>query len=287
MDPASNKYNDHYNDSHYITSVISLRWHIVSILKEASKILMNYYNSDDIRIAYKDDNSPVTSADMAAHFYITEQLAKFTIDPIVSEENYKDFDMRGVDQFWLLDPLDGTYGFINKNDQFCICLALISDGKPVLGFIHDPIDNITYISDNEYVPNIISDKYNVVFSHSDFNGAEHKILDEVIGFDGYHEVKNVLSALKFTEMINGNIDIYLRFNPCYEWDSAAGQALLEANNFTLIDLYTNEEMFYNKFDFMNNPFIAYHNDVEESIISDIIDKCRHELHYDTYDYLYA
>lgn len=240
---------------------------IIKILEEAGKILLKYYQNDEIQIYKKSDQSPVTTADLASHDYISSELSKISPISIISEENYEQLDHTTLGEFWILDPLDGTKEFIKKNDEFCICLGLVKDNKPILGFIHDPIKKITYCSIDRYQGNHKNTKYRIALSRS-HSQEERDLLNKIIGEDNY-EISQKGSALKFCEMALGNIDIYLRFAPCSEWDTAAGQAIIEANNFQLIDLSNNLPLSYNKIDFINNPFIAYHNEIDERIIKNI------------------
>lgn len=230
---------------------------IKTILENAGEILMQFYSGENIKISNKIDDSPVTNADIASHNYIVENLQKITNFPIVSEENFSDLKNK-YKKFWILDPLDGTKEFIKHNGEFCICLALIDNNTATEGYIYNPINKKLYYSNENSIQKHQTKMVTIALSRSHSEG-EKEILNKVIGCNNY-KIVYIGSAIKFCEMIEGNIDIYLRFAPCKEWDTAAGQAIIEKNGFTVIDLVTKKTMFYNKNNFVNNPFIAFSND---------------------------
>ena len=246
-----------------ISSVLEVE----NILRNAGDILLKHYLTE-YSVNNKQDDSPVTIADIDSHNYIIEHLSKISNLPIVSEENYEEFLDSNLEEFWILDPLDGTKEFISKNGEFCICLGFIQNQKPILGIIYDPIKKIIYSSYNKkplFPPN---QKYQVALSRR-HNNNELEIFDKALGKDNY-EIMAMGSALKFCEMYNGNIDIYLRLAPCGEWDIAAGHAIIESAGFNLIDLNTKQEMIYGKENFLNSNFIAYNKNLE-NLAFNIID----------------
>ncbi|MBN9542965.1 MAG: 3'(2'),5'-bisphosphate nucleotidase CysQ [Alphaproteobacteria bacterium] len=234
---------------------------IKKILEEAGDILMKFYQGEDLLVSNKNDNSPVTNADIESSNYIINELKKISDIPVVSEENYQEISER-YSKFWILDPLDGTKEFIKRNGEFCICLGLVSDDHAIEGYIYSPVRKVLY-SSSEIIENKprLSKKYKVTLSRSHSEG-EKDLLDSIIGAENY-EIVYLGSAIKFCEMIDGKIDLYLRFAPCKEWDTAAGQAILEANGFKMIDINSKKIMSYNKDGYINNPFIAYSPDIED------------------------
>ncbi|AZL15483.1 3'(2'),5'-bisphosphate nucleotidase CysQ family protein [Rickettsiales endosymbiont of Stachyamoeba lipophora] len=229
---------------------------IIEILQEAGNILLKHYQGE-VQVASKSDNSPVTLADIETSDFICKKLATITEVPIVSEENYQEFNQNTLNSFWILDPLDGTKEFIKKSDEFCICLSLIENNQATRGFIYNPVTAQIFSSENieQFNKPHQNPKWQVSISKS-HNSREKELLDQTMGNNTY-EVTYMGSALKFIELAKGNIDLYLRFAPCKEWDIAAGHAILNSLGYEIIDLVTREPVKYNKPGFLNNPFIAY------------------------------
>ena len=111
------------------------------IIKEAGNIILNYYQRSDIHPKMKSDKTPVTDADISSHRYIAKELSKISSDPIISEEGQFTKLDQECRRYWLVDPLDGTKNFIARNGEFCTNIALIQQGKPVLGVIYVPFLN--------------------------------------------------------------------------------------------------------------------------------------------------
>lgn len=216
---------------------------VVQISKDAAAKILGVYSQTDISFRSKDDNSPVTDADHKSHDLILSRLSAHTPDiPIISEEDGVGGRspveiMKNEKQFWLVDPLDGTKGFINRTDEFCVCISLIENGEATAGFIFDPVGGISYsaivglgafrqekqVSERIQVrrpPQQIS-----VFMSKNHKGGEAEIVDRVWPqTEKYHES----SALKFCHIASGKADVYFRTNPTCLWDTAAGQAIVSA-----------------------------------------------------------
>tara|TARA_B100001094_G_C18171842_1_gene795583 strand:+ start:853 stop:1671 length:819 start_codon:yes stop_codon:yes gene_type:complete len=231
-------------------------------------ILREY--KQDIRFEIKDDSSPVTSADLISHKIINECLQKLTPDiPILSEENSNiPFETRSSwDQYWLIDPLDGTKEFINNNGEFTVNIALIVGNKPQLGVIHAPVLKETFWGQekigsymenkNRIVSQIkatkkIRDTRRIVTSRSHKSIALKRYLRNI---KKYKEI-GVGSSLKFCLVAKGDADYYPRLGPTSEWDTAAGHAILEAAGGSVVKL-NGETLKYNlKKDFLNPSFFA-------------------------------
>jgi 3''-Phosphoadenosine 5''-phosphosulfate (PAPS) 3''-phosphatase len=120
---------------------------IVNISVDAGEVILNYYN-ENVDVIYKDDESPLTKADLASHKIITDSIKKITPDiPILSEEEFIDWKIRKKwKKYWLIDPLDGTKEFIKKNDEFTVNIALIENNRPILGVIYTPALNELFYS---------------------------------------------------------------------------------------------------------------------------------------------
>ena len=243
--------------------------------KAGEAILEIYHQTEDVEVEKKDDDSPVTAADHAAHKLIVEALkAAYPDVPIFSEESGGiDFkDREHWDEFWLVDPLDGTKEFINRTGEFTVNIALIQEREPVLGVVTVPLKNSGYIGakgvgaykvlDHEpwqaiNVRDVNWDQLIVVGSRR--HGAE--ALDALIAKFSQHftsiETANMGSSLKFCLIAEGKADIYPRLAPTSEWDTAAAQAvLMEAGGIVLDKDFSRLQ--YNKGDSVLNPhFFAF------------------------------
>jgi 3'(2'), 5'-bisphosphate nucleotidase len=214
---------------------------LIDISQEAGDAILEYY-SDDIKVEHKDDDSPLTKADLAAHQIIKDALSSLTPDiPLISEEGgIAGYRVRKEwFKFWLVDPLDGTKEFIKKNGEFTVNIALIEDEAPVLGVVHIPAQKITYtgqkdngsykIENGKPPRQIYSSKpdtgkpLTVVSSRS--HGSDE--LEEQLAKKGVTIGRKVPagSSLKFCLVAEGSADIYPRMGPTMEWDTAAGDAV--------------------------------------------------------------
>jgi 3'(2'), 5'-bisphosphate nucleotidase len=253
---------------HYIPNVIEA-------LEKASEKIMEIY-AKNFDIDYKEDKSPVTEADIASNKILTEYLSQFNI-PIISEEDENpSFENRKNDPLILLvDPLDGTREFIKKNDQFCICIALIEHGKPILGFIASPTTKTILFGGksigasliNFGTKNHLSEQWKlkkptpnqpsvIIRSNSPLSKNSAKLISDIENIIGPTNQINKGSALKFFDLIIGDADIYLRLAPTMEWDIAAGQAIYETIGGEIRNIDTKQELTYNKKNLKNPHFLA-------------------------------
>lgn len=214
---------------------------IVKTAREAGKATLKFY-SDEIKVETKDDDSPLTKADLEAHKVIMKSLKGLDPDtPVISEEGgLPDYEERkSWKKFWIVDPLDGTKEFIKKNGEFTINIALIEEGEPVLGVVYVPAKEVTYFAskqdgafkqeDEEQPVRIFSEKadksqpLNVVCSRS-HRSAD---LEEQLATQGI-KVKEAIpagSSIKFCLVAEGKADLYPRMGPTMEWDVAAGDCV--------------------------------------------------------------
>jgi len=238
---------------------------IIPILNEANNLLINFFNKKQI-IKSKADLSPVSEADMASHNFITSKLKDISDIPILSEEDPVDYNIRkNWNEFWLLDPLDGTKEFINGIGEFSICLALIKENKPVLGFITHPTENKIYAAqkgqgisayeNGEKIPFKISENTEKIALVSRFHTTQETI--EFLKKNNIHKTKEIGSALKFISLSEKTANIYPRMQGSKEWDIAAGHLFIEESHKEIIDLETLKPPPYNKENLRNNHFIAY------------------------------
>jgi 3'(2'), 5'-bisphosphate nucleotidase len=239
------------------------------IAKDAGKLILDVYNQNfDDQIGYKKDFSPLTLADKNSHDHITKEIANlFPSIPIVSEEG-KDVpfaERKNWSTFWLIDPLDGTKEFIKRNGQFTINIALIQYNQPVFGLIYVPCSRKTYYADNgnAFVEDDSGDIRRLEVNHKKeklvaIRSRSHAAPEENELFSKYDvvEEKSVGSALKFCMIAEGEADIYYRFKPTMEWDTAAGQAIVEAAGGKVFEGLSDKRFMYNKPSMVNGSFLC-------------------------------
>jgi len=235
---------------------------------EGGKEIMKVYH-DDFEVYIKEDNSPLTIADQNANQVIVSELNKTKI-PVLSEEGktipYR--DRKDWRRLWIVDPLDGTKEFIKRNGEFTVNIALIDDGVPVLGVIYVPVKKTLYFASEEgafkrrgdvteKLPiNIEKKKYVAVGSRSHMSEETKEFFDQLKEAHGEIEIVSMGSSLKICLVAEGIADVYPRFAPTMEWDTAAGQAIAKFAGKSLIDYNTKQEMIYNRDELRNNWFIV-------------------------------
>jgi len=241
---------------------------LIELATEAGIIIRKIYESGKFSISVKSDSTPVTTADEEANEVILRGLnQKFPNIPTISEES----ENRALkkEAFFIIDPLDGTKGFLNKTDNFTVNIAFINNCEPNLGVIYSPISGELYYTS----PNRESFKYNylkktekvkitgnlenrealtLITSENNFVGKESKIFKG----DYDHDILKIGSSLKFCRLADGKADIYPRFGRTMEWDTAAGHAILKYAGGSLIDMNTKKELVYGKKDYENGSFIG-------------------------------
>ncbi|GGW87059.1 3'(2'),5'-bisphosphate nucleotidase CysQ [Salegentibacter mishustinae] len=249
---------------------------------EAGSEIMRIYEGGNFQIESKEDNSPITLADKSANTIINEFL-KPTGIPIISEENAEtEFSERKLwDSCWIVDPLDGTKEFINKNGEFTVNIALVKNNKPVFGVIYIPVSKKLYfgnvvegssfkmIIDNKTLEEDLLKYAEEIFPVSAqrtirIAGSRSHINEETLEFiEGIRkkysqEVKVIPkgSSLKFCLIADGTLNIYPRIGTTMEWDTAAGHAICKAVGIRVFDMQTNRELVYNKQNIKNNSFVV-------------------------------
>ena len=242
---------------------------LLRIVQNAGSEIMKIYLDPNLseRIEIKEDNSPLTLADKRSNKVIIEDLAKDYDFPILSEESAMiDFSQRkDWNKFWLVDPLDGTKEFINKNGEFTVNIALIENEIPTLGIIGVPAkqtyyvgydDNAWKIESGEVQKITVNKKYEnriAVRSRTHASIEEEAVLKE---FD-VHDSISVGSSLKFCMVAEGQADVYFRYGPTMEWDIAAGHAIVKAAGGGVFIGSKNEIPFnYNKENLKNGSFLC-------------------------------
>ena len=242
---------------------------IVNIAKQAGDAIMTVYNSDDFNVELKNDDSPLTKADIAANDIIVAALEELTPDiPILSEESAKaPYETRKEwTKFWLVDPLDGTKEFIKRNGEFTVNIALIKNGKPILGVVYAPALKHTYSGaeglgafkqeENNPAQEIkVADhrnqKLKVVASRSHAGPDLQAFLDKLEDYD----VISMGSSLKLCLVAEGKAHLYPRLGPTMEWDTAAADAIVRASGGQVTQL-DNTLLVYNKQDLLNPYFMV-------------------------------
>jgi 3'(2'), 5'-bisphosphate nucleotidase len=236
-------------------------------LKAGEKILQIY--GEDFSVTYKEDKSPLTIADQQANRIIETFLLKTSI-PILSEEGKLiDFkDRKNWELLWIVDPLDGTKEFVKRNGEFTVNIALVKNGKPILGVIYVPVKGWLYYGSlngsyreiggkKQLLPLVNkSTNFKVVGSRSHQSQETKKYFDEIKKQEKNVEIVSMGSSLKICLVAEGSADVYPRFAPTMEWDTAAGHAIAKYAGKKVIDLVSKREITYNRKNLKNNWFIV-------------------------------
>jgi 3'(2'), 5'-bisphosphate nucleotidase len=241
----------------------------VSIAQEAGAAILAVAGSGEFGTLHKSDASPVTLADKAANAILARELAALDpAIPVISEElplpPYE--ERRCWPRYWLVDPLDGTKEFLRGNGQFTVNVALIEANAPVLGVVYVPTSGVCYAAargagsrrhDPDGATRAIavatetSGPLRVVMSNRDLGQRQRAFIDAV----GEVALVRAGSALKFCLVAEGKADVYPRFAPCCEWDTAAAHCIVTEAGGTVTDLH-GRTVQYNKPDLLSPYFIA-------------------------------
>ncbi len=238
---------------------------IVDLAQTAGERIMQVYRSE-FAVAHKDDRSPLTEADTAAHDIIVAGLNALTPNvPVLSEEDaLVPFAKRSVwPWFWLVDPLDGTREFVKRNGEFTVNIALIKGHQAVLGVIHVPVSEVSFMAsqgqgafrqERHGQPTPIKvrpwdgGRIAIAGSRSHNDGKFDAFLAQ---FDDV-ELVNIGSSLKSCLVAEGKVDVYARFGPTSEWDTAAAQCIVEEAGGSFTDMQL-QPLRYNAKDSILNP----------------------------------
>jgi 3'(2'), 5'-bisphosphate nucleotidase len=249
----------------------------------AGKEMMNIYNTD-FRIDMKKNKTPITEADRISNKMIFEYIDKFSL-PVISEEGkcWDYNERKNWEYFWLVDPLDGTKEFVNRNGEFTVNIALIKKNSPIIGVIYAPVTDVmyfaaeekgafklmnasavypdktleNYIKKSEQLPRTLKrDEHVIVASRSHMNPETEKYIEDIK--KQFPETKFISkgSSLKLCMIAEGVADIYPRLSPTMEWDIAAGHAIIRYSGGKIKVAGKEEELQYNKPDLRNSYFIA-------------------------------
>lgn len=244
---------------------------VLRVAKRAGSRIMPYFGDHTrLQVRHKADKTPITKADIISHETVLEGLSKLSPNiPVLSEEgDIPKYSVRKLwEEYWLCDPLDGTQGFLRDCEEFSVNIALIQNHQPVLGVIYSPIFQLLYYAykgNGSYVQ--FDDEQPSKIQSSSLHRSNLRV---IIG--RYHSTKRLArlttlfksmkiirlnSSLKFGFLADGKGDIYLRYGPTGEWDTAAGQCILEEAGGLVVDLQ-GEPLHYNQRDsLINPPFLA-------------------------------
>jgi len=243
---------------------------LVALARQAGDAILEVY-ATDFDVQAKDDDSPLTQADMASHRVIEAGLRALTPDiPVISEESgLPDFaERRQWERYWLIDPLDGTKEFVKRNGEFTVNIALIEKHRPVLGIVHVPVQEKTYTGcEGDGSTVIVADGYPEPIKVATASAAPVRVvgsrshrgasLDAYLDSLGEFEMLPMGSSLKFCVVAEGRADIYPRLGPTSEWDTAAAQAVVEQAGGAVVEL-DGKPLAYNAKADILNPFFMVH-----------------------------
>ncbi|NNF17526.1 MAG: 3'(2'),5'-bisphosphate nucleotidase CysQ [Gammaproteobacteria bacterium] len=243
---------------------------VVEICRAAGDAILDVYNTE-FTVDFKDDRSPLTNADRASHEHILQHLTRLTPDiPVLSEESavIEWSTRRHWDPYWLVDPLDGTKEFVNRNGEFTVNVALIYQHRPVMGVVHVPVANASYFGAHEFGAwkssgtnrerihtRTCAETPIVVGSRSHAGDSLKQFLQKL----GNHHLTPMGSSLKFCLVAEGKADVYPRFGPTSEWDTAAAHAVVDAAGGSVQNLNA-QDLRYNTGDHILNPWFVVSGD---------------------------
>ncbi|MBI2720587.1 MAG: 3'(2'),5'-bisphosphate nucleotidase CysQ [Bacteroidetes bacterium] len=255
---------------------------------EAGEEILKIYNTD-FNVEIKPDNTPVTNADKAANNSIIKNLAITSIKVLSEEDEQFSYAQRKTwKQIWIVDPLDGTKEFVKRNGEFTVNIALVEDQQPQIGVIYSPVfkylyfalkgmgsfkvnehDVLSFINQNNTDSEILiklakklplvnlPEAYTIVASRSHLSKEVSARISDAKLRNSKVEIINTGSSIKFCRLAEGLAHEYPRFGTTMEWDTAAGQIIIEEAGGKVIDQSTGAPIVYNREDLKNNNFIAF------------------------------
>ncbi|NOU00624.1 MAG: 3'(2'),5'-bisphosphate nucleotidase CysQ [Gallionella sp.] len=244
---------------------------VVEIAKQAGKAILQIYAQPALAASHKADLSPLTAADLASHHIICERLAQLTPSyPVLSEESAEISVAQRMawTRYWLVDPLDGTKEFIKRNGEFTVNIALIENGKPILGVVYAPVLDVCYYAERgegafvtrgsgmaqpiQVKSLLAGEPIKVVASRSHSDARTASLLHRL----GNCETISMGSSLKLCLVAEGVAHFYPRLGPTMEWDTAAAHAIVNEAGGTVCNSAA-IELPYNKPDMHNSEFFVY------------------------------
>jgi 3'(2'), 5'-bisphosphate nucleotidase len=225
--------------------------------REAGEAIMEVY-AQPFEVYTKDDDSPVTQADLRASNIIKEILKPSGI-PFVSEEDLPT-DRSQFNRYWLVDPLDGTVEFVNRNGEFTVNIALIDDKQPVLGVIYAPVLDKLWTSEDKQLSTLNSQlsTFTVLVSRSHRTSEVDEYINKVLRPAHPDLIIDTQgSSLKFARLAEGSADVYVCYSKTKEWDTAAADAILRAAGGKVLRISDGQPLEYSKKEYPNPPFVAW------------------------------
>jgi 3'(2'), 5'-bisphosphate nucleotidase len=245
---------------------------LLTIARAAGRAILEVYESD-FAVEHKDDRSPLTEADRRANGVILEGLRRLDPGiPVISEEikNLPYEERRHWDRCWVVDPLDGTKEFIKRNGEFTVNIALVEQGVPVAGVVYQPVTGVAYVAVDgvaektgpDGVPEKLGggrhwkdlDRVKVVASRSHLSPETEAFIAEIRATGKEVDFLSAGSSLKICLVAAGEADVYPRYAPTMEWDTAAAHAVAKAAGRKVVDAATGEPLQYNKENLLNPWF---------------------------------
>jgi 3'(2'), 5'-bisphosphate nucleotidase len=244
---------------------------LTELAKKAARLagekILAIYQTNNIGLTFKDDDSPLTLADQAAHIEIIGLLEKSGL-PVLSEEGADiPYDLRkNWEYFWLVDPLDGTKEFVKRNGEFTVNIALIHNGLSIMGVVYAPVFDWMYWGNGESGAwkqeekeepkrlNEVTDATikTIVASRSHMNPETAVFISRY----PHAEIINMGSSLKFMLIAESKAQLYPRFGPTMEWDTAAAQAIVLAMGGEVVNMEEGMPLVYNKKNLLNPDFLV-------------------------------
>jgi 3'(2'), 5'-bisphosphate nucleotidase len=242
---------------------------LIVLTEKAGKAVLDIYNSDALVIEDKADLSPLTNADKASHQILMNGLKKYGL-PILSEEG-KDIsyeDRKNWEIYWCIDPIDGTKEFIKKTGEFTINIGLIHGTKPIFGIVYAPVLHKMYIGGEDISPFCLKGNEKIKLKNrpeqldnldtvvvASKSHSNDQTQDYINAIKGKVKLISMGSSLKFMLIAEGLANIYPRFVPTMEWDTAASHGILTALGYH-IKTVDELELKYNKENLLNPSFVA-------------------------------
>jgi 3'(2'), 5'-bisphosphate nucleotidase len=244
---------------------------VADIAREAGRGILEVYASGPVTATAKADRSPLTAADLRAHRLIVERLGALAPAlPVLSEEaaDTSFAERCAWPRYWLVDPLDGTKEFLSRNGQFTVNIALIEGHAPVLGVVHVPVADSSYLGwpgEGAWrqrageAPEVIRVAAHTATPMRVVGSRSHRgdSLDAFLARAGAHELLAIGSSLKFCRVAEGSADVYPRLGPTSEWDTAAAHAVVTAAGGTVSCLDGSPLRYNTRAELLNPYFVAF------------------------------
>lgn len=251
---------------------------IAALCETTSAAILHYYGSE-LAIVEKDNHTPLTQADLAAHHLLLEGLPHIINLPVLSEESPEQEHLAQHPDYWLIDPIDGTKEFIRQTGEFCICIARITQHRPTLGLIYAPTQQTYWYAGQHHgtwkkTPHQHAQRLHcrpypstptIITAQHRFSKRFHSYLHDAIG--DYHQQRTA-SALKFCAIAEGKADLYPKISATTsEWDTAAGDIILSEAGGGIRYLGFDEFAYGSRHTTLNPPFIAFGVQDDEAQLS--------------------